>query len=241
MAKDIRMTGMLTGIDGFSVYGATEAITPGNSSTGPDQIRIVYAAEEFTSGGSSVIVTNVVNNVVYLSANIGDFFNNGGTPNRSYVAFEGKSAVYQISNIGTNTLTLSPTPPESLKDFSARVFRVRAITYSVSNNALQRIDGESTQILAGQTLAGAINQSQVEDLQVAYQVQGDTAWYNTTPASKANTDIRAVKIRLLMRTAVQDTNDQNYTRPELEDHAGSTTKDGFRRREYTTVVKLRNF
>jgi len=236
MAKDIRMAGMLTGVDGFSVYGATEAITPGNSSTGPDQIRVVYAAEEFTSEGSTVTVSDVNNNVVTLSHPIGTFFNGS---NKNFVAFEGKNVVYQISNAGGNTLTLSSgsTPPESLKDFSARVFRVRAITFSVSGNTLQRNDGEGVQ-----TLAGANNQSQVEDLQIAYQVDGDTTnWYNTTPAGKANTDIRAVKIRLLMRTAVQDTNDQNYTRPALEDRAGSTTQDGFRRREYSTVVKLRNF
>ena len=78
MAKDIRMAGMLTGVDGFSVYGATEAITPGNSSSGPDQIGVVYAAEEFTSGGSSVTVTDVTNNRVTLSHPIGGFFNEIG-------------------------------------------------------------------------------------------------------------------------------------------------------------------
>jgi type IV pilus assembly protein PilW len=236
MAKDIRMAGMLTGVDGFSVYGATEAITPGNSSTGPDQIRVVYAAEEFTSGGVTGTVTDVTNNVVTLSYPIGDFFN-GST--RNYVAFEGKKTVYQISSASGNTLTLSSgsTPPESLKDFSARVFRVRAITYSMSGTTLQRNDGEGAQ-----ALAGANNQSQVEDLQIAYQVQGDTVnWYNTAPAGKINSDIRAVRINLLMRTPIEDTNDRNYTRPALEDRAGSATNDGYRRRLYTTVVKLRNF
>ncbi len=237
MAKDVRMAGMLTGVDGFSVYGATEAITPTNGTTSPDQIRVVYAAEEFTSGGSSVIVTGVTGTQITLNANIGDFFNNGVTPNRSYVAFEGKKAVYQISSASTNILTLSPTPPDNLASYSARVFRVRAITYNVSGTTLQRNDGE-----AAQTLAGSTNQSQVEDLQLAYQVQGDTVnWYNTTPAGKTNNDIRAVRINLLMRTPVEDTNDRNYARPALEDRAGSATNDGYRRRLYTTVVKLRNF
>jgi type IV pilus assembly protein PilW len=236
MAKDIRMAGMLTGIDGFSVYGATEAITPTNNSTSPDQIRVVYAAEEFTSGGTSVTVTNVANNVVTLSDPIGTFFNGS---NKNFVAFEGKNAVYQISSASGNTLTLSSgsTPPDNLKSYSARVLRVRAITYSVSGTTLQRNDGEGVQPLAGST-----NQSQVEDLQIAYQVQGDTVnWYNTTPSGKTNADIRAVRINLLMRTPIEDTKDQNYTRPALEDRAGSGTQDGFRRRVYTTVVKLRNF
>jgi prepilin-type N-terminal cleavage/methylation domain-containing protein len=237
MAKDIRMAGMLTGVDGFSVYGATEAITPTNSSTGPDQIRVVYAAEEFTSGGNSVTVADATGSQVTLSADINGFFNNGA---RRYLAFEGKNAVYQISSTGPRTLDFNggSVPPDNLKDFSARVFRVRAITYSVSGNTLQRNDGESIQPLAGST-----NQCQVEDLQLAYQVDGDTAtWYNTpADAGKTNADIRAVRINLLVRTPVQDTKDQGYTRPALEDRAGSATNDGFRRRVYTTVVKLRNF
>jgi prepilin-type N-terminal cleavage/methylation domain-containing protein len=237
MAKDIRMAGMLTGVDGFSVYGATEAITPGNSSTGPDQIRVVYAAEEFSSGGSSVTVTGVNGSQVTLGQPIGTFFNSGGTPNRSYVAFEGVNHVYVISSVAGSILNLSESPSANLATFSARVLRVRAITYSVSGTTLQRNDGEGVQPLAGST-----NQCQVEDLQFAYQVAGDTVnWYNTTPSGKANADIRAVRINLLVRTPIADTKDQSYTRQQLEDRTGTTTPDGFRRRVYTTVVKLRNF
>jgi prepilin-type N-terminal cleavage/methylation domain-containing protein len=234
MAKDLRMAGMLTGVDGFSVYGATEAITPTNSSTAPDQVRVVYAAEEFTSGGTSATVTNVAGSQVTLSASIGAFFNSS---TKQYVAFEGVTHVYQVSSVAGNILTLSESPSANLATFNARVLRVRAITYNVSGNALQRNDGEGAQ-----TLAGATNQSQVEDLQIAYQVDGDTTnWYNTTPVGKTNADIRTVRINLVVRTPLEDTKDQNYTRPALEDHAGSATNDGFRRRAYTTVVKLRNF
>jgi prepilin-type N-terminal cleavage/methylation domain-containing protein len=237
MAKDIRMAGMLTGVDGFSVYGATEAMTPTNSSTSPDQVRVVYAAEEFTSGGSSVTVTGVNGSQVTLSQPIGTFFNSGGTPNRSYVAFEGVNHVYVISSVAGSILNLSEPPSGNLATFNARVLRVRAVTYSVSGTTLQRNDGDGAQ-----TLAGATNQCQVEDLQIAYQFAGDTThWYNTTPAGFTNKDIRAVRINLLVRTPVEDTNDRNYTRPSLEDHAGSATNDGFRRRVYTTVVMPRNF
>ncbi|OGP81488.1 MAG: hypothetical protein A2Z08_05180 [Deltaproteobacteria bacterium RBG_16_54_11] len=238
MARDVRMAGMLTGINGFNVYGAAEAITPTNSSSAPDQIRVVFAAEEFSSGGSSVTVTAVNGTVVTLSATIGTFFNSGGTPNRSYAAFEGEQRVYQISSVSGSNLTLTAAPSDNLGTFGARVFRVRAITYSVSNNTLQRNNGEGAQILAGGT-----NQSQVEDLQIAYQVKNDTtSWYNTPAAAGAsNEDITVVRINLVMRTTIQDSEDQTYTRPGLEDHVGSATQDGFRRRVYTTVVKLRNF
>jgi prepilin-type N-terminal cleavage/methylation domain-containing protein len=258
MAKDIRMAGMLTGTGGFSnctgnqVYTFTDAITPGNNTASPDQITVVYAAEEFIIGGSSVSVSNVNNKTVTLgiltpgstpptyNTNLGSgvlsaFFND---TTKRYVAFEGTNAVYEIASggVGTSTLTLTTVPPDNLATFSARVFRVRAITYSVVGTQLRRNDSEGNQ-----TLAGATNQSQVEDLQIAYQVQGDAAWYNTTPAGKTIADIRVVKINLLMRTPVEDTADPNYTRPALEDHAGSSTKDGYRRRVYTTAVKLRNF
>jgi prepilin-type N-terminal cleavage/methylation domain-containing protein len=258
MARDIRMAGMLTGADGFSnctssqVYGVTDAITPGNSSTGPDQITVVYAADEFLSGANSVTVcgVNVANKQVTLgvldsatstctsiaSSVLSGFFNDS---TKKYVAFEGTNAVYEIANsVSGSTLTLTTAPPDNLASFFARVFRVAAITYSVNtgDNTLQRNDGVSVQ-----PLAGATNQSQVEDLQFAYQVQDDTSWYNTTPPDKTNADIRVIRINLLMRTPIEDTEDRNYTRDTLEDHAGSATKDGYRRRVYTTVVKLRNF
>lgn len=249
MARDIRMAGMLTGVNGFSVWdgstNATEAITPTNSTTGPDQIRVVYAAEEFISGANPVTVTSVASQTVTLQSlstfDAGSFFDTG---NNKYVAFEGNTGVYQVA-AGTvgNTLNLTSAPPSFIGNFMARVFRVRAITYSVNTSSytLQRNDGVSVQ-----TLAGATNQSQVEDLQIAYQVSGSNSWiYDTTadtwPASNTNADIRVVKIDLLMRTPVEDTRDQNYSRQGLEDHAGSTTNDGFRRRLYTMVVKLRNF
>jgi type IV pilus assembly protein PilW len=229
MARDIRMAGMLTDVDGFSVNGASEAITPTNSNTSPDQIRVVFAEEEV----SWVSSMDAANKQVTLNSG-GSRFDTG---NRKYVAFEGTNYVYQISSISTNTLTLTEFPPDYLADFSARVYCVKAITYSITGTTLQRNNGSGTQDLAG---TGA--QSQIEDLQFAYQVEGNTTtWYDTpADAGASNTDIRAVRINILVRTAVEDTEDQNYQRPALEDRAGSGTQDGFRRRVYTTVVKLRN-
>lgn len=222
---------MLTGVDGFSVNGATEAITPTNSSTSPDQIRVVYAAEEV----SEVSSVDTANSQVTLTSG-GDKFD---TSTRRYVAFEGMSHVYEIatSGISGNTLTFTESPPAYLADCSARTYCVKAITYTISGTTLQRNDGASTQ-----DLAGAGNQSEVEDLQIAYQVEGNTTnWFNTpADAGASNIDIKAVRINLLVRTAVEDTEDQSYQRSSLEDRAGSGAQDGFRRRVYTTVVKLRN-
>ena len=237
MARDIRMTGMLTGVEGFSVNGATEAITPTNSNAAPDQIRVVFAAEEFAVSGTSVTVSTVNGTQVTISSDASSFFD---TSTKRYVAFEGETHVYQISSVSTTTLTLTESPPDYLADFNARVFRVRAITYSVSGTSLYRNNGEESQVLAG-----AANQSEVEDLQIAYQVDGSSDWIydadtSSWPAGKGNEDIRVVRINLVVRTPMEDTEDQTYSRPGLEDRAASGTQDGFRRRVYTTVVKLRN-
>jgi len=98
-------------------------------------------------------------------------------------------------------------------------------------------------------LAGDGATTVVEDLQFAYQVAGNTTtWYNTpTEASASNADIRMVRINITVRTAVEDATVADaepaarFDQPALEDHTtGLNTDDGFRRRVYTTVVKLRN-
>lgn len=94
----------------------------------------------------------------------------------------------------------------------------------------------------------------VEDLQFAYQVAGSNTWIfdtlaDTWPAGNTFADIRMVRINITVRPAVQDTAVQNaapaaqFRQPALEDHTAQNTlngPDGFRRRVYTTVVKVRN-
>lgn len=244
MARDIRMAGSLVGGDGFNVNTFTFAVNPQNgtpANSSPDQITAVGAAEEFLSAGTPVTVTAVSGAHVTLSDNADPAIFNTGT--KSYVAFEGVNHVYQITDgIGTLTLTLNESPPVYIENVGTRVFLVKAITYLVTtaDGFLRRNDNTGA---GAQPLAGDGVTTFVEDLQFAYQVDGDTNWYNTTPAGKTNADIRMVKISLVVRTAVPDPKDTNFTQPPLEDHtaAGSLAgPDGFRRRIYTTVVKVRN-
>ena len=131
--------------------------------------------------------------------------------------------------------------PAVLTEVGARVFRVKAITYQVQNNVLQRSEnGGSLQPLVGD----GIN-TIVEDLQFAYQVAGSTDWIFDAdtpvwPAGSTNADIRMVRISIIVRTAIPDPQDTSFSRPACEDHVASATNDGFRRRVYTTVVKVRN-
>jgi type IV pilus assembly protein PilW len=248
MARDIRMAGFLIGSKGFNVNTYTFAITPANSSTSPDSITVAGATDQFMSGGIPVTVTGVAGNAVTLSANIGSFFDTG---TNSYVAFEDDitKTLYQISDIDNNTLTVTPAPPAYLVTITdktgatvgAGVFRVKAITYSVSNGSLLRNDNTSA---GPQPLAGDGINTTVEDLQFAYQVQGNTTnWYNTPAEAGATNDaIKMVRISITIRTGVPDpASTAQFYQPPLEDHTtGLNGPDGFRRRVYTTVVKVRN-
>ena len=91
----------------------------------------------------------------------------------------------------------------------------------------------------------------VEDLQFAYQVEGDTGWYNDPatdfPVGSSQADIEMVRINVTVRTAVADATVQDevpaaqFNQPALEDHTTTLAgPDGFRRRVYTTEVKVRN-
>jgi prepilin-type N-terminal cleavage/methylation domain-containing protein len=255
MARDIRMAGFLTDSGGFTVNTFQFAVNPvnNNGANGEDSITVVLAAEECISSatGNPITVTGITSDQVTLSeseGNIGDgdFFD---TSSKRYVAFEGEKQVYLISGgLDTTTLTLTQYPPSYLADVQARVFRVKAVTYQVQDNALkmdEHIGG------GAQPLIGDGTTTVVEDLQFAYQVHGDTNWYNdpTTdfPAGTDQADIEMVRINITVRTAVQDATVQDaaagaqYNQPALEDHtAGLNGPDGFRRRVYTTVVKARN-
>lgn len=264
MARDIRTAGFMIGRDGFDIHGAQFAVTRANNTNSPDSITVASAADQFMSGANPATVTNVNNNQVTLrvynpvtdtwtDASIGGFFD---TSTYNFVSFEGDgmNSLYQITGKTTDTLTLNPTPPANLAtitgmtgsppeltEVGARVFRVKAITYQVQNNVLQRSEnGGSLQPLAGD----GIN-TIVEDLQFAYQVAGSTDWIfdadtPTWPAGKDEADIRMVRISIIVRTAVPDPQDTTFFKPQCEDRPQENTFTGCRRRVYTTVVKVRN-
>ena len=256
MARDIRMAGLLTASEGFTVNTFQFAVNPVNNNgpNGEDAITVVLAAEECISSttGDPITVANITGDQVTLSENEGDIADGNffDTPAKRYVAFEGGKQVYQISSgLGTATLTLSQYPPAYLADVQARVFRVKAITYQVQGNALTMDDNIEG---GAQPLVGDGTTTVVEDLQFAYQVEGDTGWYNDPtsdfPAGTNQANIEMVRINITVRTAVEDAEVQDATsslaqfnQPPLEDHTtGLSGPDGFRRRVYTTEVKARN-
>jgi prepilin-type N-terminal cleavage/methylation domain-containing protein len=248
LARDIRMAGLLIGSDGFNVNGAQFAITPTNGGAGStDSITVAYGADEFTSGGNPVTITSIAGADATLSADASGFFDTG---TNKFMAFEGDNAVYEISNVSTNTVTLTTSPPVYLANVGARVFRAKSIMYRVQNGELQRAENNG----AAQPMIGDGTTTVVEDLQFAYQVEGvDDCWTfdgqvtgstetndAALPGTATNADIRMVRINIIVRTAVPDPEETSFFKPASEDNPQSDTDTGCRRRVYTTVVKARN-
>ena len=261
MARDIRMAGFVTGAGsagGFSDdSGAfflssdpagdtfTYAIEPENSNTAPDKLTVVLGIEEL-----GVVDDGTSGNLVkFENLDSNTPFANAVTNNVAFVAFDlcvGK--LYQVSSVdfSNDTITVANFTSGE-KTVGGKAYWVKAVTYSVDSGALKRNEN----IGAGaESLAGGGDTTVVEDLQFAYQVQGDAGWYNAPaefPAGTSQADIEMVRINVTVRTAVEDATvadaeaTARFDQPALEDHtSGLHTDDGFRRRVYTTIVKARN-
>jgi prepilin-type N-terminal cleavage/methylation domain-containing protein len=254
MARDIRMAGMAVGAgsgtgftDGtnppFAINGLFNyAVNPTNSTTAPDDLTVVLGVEEWG------VVTDPppAGNVVTLDSPVDSSAN--------YVAFDLlPGRLFNASNAddGDNTITVVNVPSGD-KTIGGKAYGVKAITYSVGADGILRRN-ENTGAGA-EPLAGDGTTTFVEDLQFAYQVDGDvTNWYNDPltdfPAGMTAANISMVRINITVRTAVQDATVQDevptaqFNQPPLEDHtnpADLNGPDGFRRRVHQTVVKVRN-
>ena len=148
MERDLRMAGFLVGDSGFTVDafdGSTvtqvnQAITvDGSGST--DQITVVYAVQQMSK------VSAVSGTQVTLS----DVTGFDTVDGKQYIAFESENAVYTISTIAGNVLTLNAAPPAHLANMrsseatpGAWAYFVRAITYQVdtTKNTLERVTSD---------------------------------------------------------------------------------------------------
>lgn len=258
MARDIRMAGFAVGAGSSSGFtdGTTSstipsmpagdtyqyAVEPRNSATASDTLTAVLGAVELGT------VSGVLGNSVTLSSAAPT-----GTPATTIpVAFDLLPGRLYKGTVSGATITISSTgfPSGGSTIIGGMAYWVHAITYSVdADGELNRNENTGA---GNQPLAGDKINTFVEDLQFAYQVVGNAAWYNSPanfPAGRTAADIRMVRINITVRTAVQDATVQNappsaqFRQPPLEDHiaiASLQGPDGFRRRVYQTVVKVRN-
>ena len=257
MGRDIRMAGFVAGagsLNGFSDDGATPfviggcnfALNPTNRTDAPDDLTVVLGIEELG------IVQTVAGTLVTLDAlDTNTPFATAVTNNLAFVAFDLQvGRLYKVSSVdfGNDEITVVNFSSGE-KIVGGKAYWVQAITYQVQNGILQRAVNSGTP----QPLAGDGETTFVEDLQFAYQVEGSNDWiYDDDtaawPGGSNFADIRMVRININVRTAVEDATVADadpaarFDQPPLEDHtaAGLNTDDGFRRRVYTTEVKVRN-
>jgi len=243
MTRDIRMAGFLTGpgsATGFTVAngaqspitinGFSYAVTPVNSDSAPDGITVVYCDPLLG------VVSSVVGTTITFTQGIGDAIQ-ANDP----VAFDlhpGSSGgtVYLVQSTvtsGSTDVTVTALPSDIVED--ERAYRVRTVTYDVSNGVLRRnaYDGAA---VAQQALAGDGVSTVVEDLQFVYLMEG-----GGTEHAPANPDeIEAVQINLIVRSAMPDPQETSFFKPAAGDRGQENTFSSCRRRMYTTTVKVRN-
>ncbi len=175
MERDLRMTGCGVGDSGFTVQAfagnnVTNAITVTNNvSPTPDQITVVYAAQEIST------VASVSDTDVTL-ANATGFGTANGT---QYIAFETVNGIYTVQGKSGNILTLNSAPPAHLASIltsGARAYLVKAITYQVdtARRTLERVasDQIGTAPDAGDLWDDIGNY--ITDFQVVWPFDGDS-------------------------------------------------------------------
>jgi prepilin-type N-terminal cleavage/methylation domain-containing protein len=244
MARDIRMAGLAVGVGGatgftdgttpFAISGFNFAVNPTNSDSAPDSLTVVLGVNELGT------VQSIAGTLVTLDNNVAS--------DNTFVAFDLQPGrLYQATPDDTNVMPVTNFPGGDTT-VGGKAYGVQAITYQVQNGTLQRAVNAGTP----QPMAGDGETTVVEDLQFAYQVEGDAGWYNDPstdfPAGTNQANIEMVRISINVRTAVEDATVADadaaaqFDQPALEDHTttGLNTDDGFRRRVYTTVVKVRN-
>ena len=249
LIRDLRMAG--------SRIPKSKALAITNSSTGSDQVSVLFASPEskFLSGFiiTSTGTTGNSSSITVETQNGGDFApNNSDYVGKNIILVKrdfSHSVIRKITGASTGTtsderiFTVTSSPASSIfgdssGDISASYWRqfayiVSTRTYSVSSGVLNINEntGGGSQPLA----------ENVDDLQIAYLDKNGT-WYcydsSHTTAPSTVSDLRAVRINLVLRSAIADP-DYTGRRQAVEDHAAGGS-DHYRRRYFRSFVKMRN-
>jgi prepilin-type N-terminal cleavage/methylation domain-containing protein len=170
MVRDLRMAGAGVG-SSFSVQDyagtartAATTVTAGAGAGDPDEITLVYASEPDTTTFVSAVSSNLVTLTDVSGFSVGN-----------YISFETVRNVYLITGITGTQLTLDRDPPGNLTAVAnttlgqtgARAYLVKAITYRLEGDSLQRRDN---------TNSGATNEigDFIKNLKITQNYSGDS-------------------------------------------------------------------
>jgi prepilin-type N-terminal cleavage/methylation domain-containing protein len=187
MERDLRMAGFCVEDSGFTVQdflgnNVTNAITVVNNTGQPDQITVVYAAQQVSK-------VSAVNGTQVTLSDVTAFDTANG---KQYIAFESENEVYTISNIAGNVLTLTNPLPAHLANMrsseatpGAWAYLVRAITYQVdtARNTLERVASDQIGTVPDADDLWDDIGNYITDLQVVYPFSGDNQLLQATLTS----------------------------------------------------------
>jgi len=239
LAADLRLAGFGFSMSGnyTSAGGTIYAVTPTNSSNGPDSITIRYGVNpDPAKPNTTVSLTNAIANsnsgISLVVSNV-----NGFAVGNTVVISDGQNAsCLQVTGINTGALSLqytSVTPnifPSGGFAAGSHIYKLRQVSYQVANNVLQ-----------SQTNGGAWQDvvNNIEDLQLAYQgTSTPSGTWVDNPSPVNQTTVTDVQLNILARS-----NDQDFQftgqRPLIRDHAVGSS-DHYRRRLLTSTIRIRN-
>lgn len=237
LSTELRLAGYGFSTDGTytSASGIFYAVTPSNSSTGPDGITIRYginpdpnnpdtqvtlAADMIDSVTSPLVVSNSA----------------GFAAGDSVIITDGQNAVALVLNNppSGNTLPYTPTasnilPSGGFPNGSA-VYKLRVVGFRINNNVLQmNINNGSWQDLV----------NNIEDLQFAYRgTSTPTGTWVDNPSPVNQDTVNNIQVYLVSRAGSADPYFSGQ-RPALRDHPVGPV-DHFRRRVLSSTLWLRN-
>ncbi|HET7500573.1 MAG TPA: PilW family protein [Kofleriaceae bacterium] len=230
----------------------TDALTVTGSSTGPDQIDVIYATggvvtstrAAYTAGTTSLAITDASQ----LAA--GDYV---------VISNLQQGHLVKITAVNGTTLTLaSQCSPINLPSggypSGSLVIRAQHVAFSVG-----AVDGVPTMMMDADASGPGVAEpfaEGIEDLQVALGVDangdgaitevgaapGDDEWQGNVAGDAALTGpIRAIRLTVVSRaTGALAGVATPFRRPAAEDRAAATTFDGFRRRVLRSTIETRN-
>ena len=205
--REIRMTnfgnvGMILPAQ-FTVNGEATTL---NTAVNPDT-PVTDSLTIITAVGDTTLTGIPASNQITVAA-VGNLFDDAG---KKYISIDGLESNI-ITNVQGNTLTLQNDLVQSYPVTDTRVFAIRAITYQVVNNNLNRDEntGDGSEPLA----------DNIESIQFQYLDANEPP----LPATPANT--RIIRVTVTAKT--------NMTDPDYK------SGDGYRRRTVSSNIYLRN-
>lgn len=245
LAADLRITGFGFSMSGnyTSAGGTIYAVTPINSSSGPDSVTLRYGVIPIPN--VNVTLKNPMansNTGISMVLLVQDIYSKnvpltGFSINDYIIISDGQNAsCLQVTGINTGALTLQYAAvnpnifPTGGFAAGSHIYKLKQVSYQVANTVLQ-----------SQTNGGAWQDvvNNIEDLQLAYQgTSTPSGTWVDNPSPVDQTTITDVQLNVLARS---NNPDFQFTgqRPQIRDHAAGSS-DHYRRRLLTSTITIRN-